>query len=118
LMICLQFVKSFGGNAFLNFKLGKFKMPLEYNELSEKLLVVQGVKYYLLKKMLGNTNFIYSQAFIRGLIEFMNCKGFYLDIFMKKLEMQLDKVHRCSSREAYLEMFKKIYNFKNFEPLL
>ena len=38
--------------------------------------------------------------------------------FLSKLAYQLDKVHRCTTIGAYIEMFQEIYNYRSIDKVL
>lgn len=108
-----------GAEPYYIFKRGQFKFPPpdEMVKINETLDQMQEIVGYIKDKTMGNKSYLNRATFIYSLIKFLSIPNLKFDIFRKKLEMKLSRIHACTLAKDYLQMFKDVYNYKNQEPL-
>jgi len=63
------------------------------------------------------------QAFLKGdgpffaMVRILKKEGVTEELLVKKIQQRIDAIHQCSTREAYYDMFKSIYNYRNQNPI-
>ena len=101
------------------FKSGRFTFPEgEYLDRFDKTRSnLQIVLDFLFSLNLSNKDFFKFVTFQRALISFLYIKDLNVEIFLKKLEYNIHKLHPCSDILGYRILFRDIYNWKNQNPL-
>jgi hypothetical protein len=110
------------GRAYESWKKGEFKFPNtdEIEEIEKILIEVNEIILYIKEKMRGShneKNWLKSDRMKASLQNFLKISEVQSDVFKKKLSFQIDKIHPCANYFQYLQMWKKIYNWKNSNPL-
>lgn len=96
------------------FKQGKFVFSQDTSDLQNSLLYIRKIQAVLDKVMVGkNRSFYKSSRFVRSLGVLSRRENFDYPTLIKKLEGRLEAVYVCYSVPGYIEMLKKIYNWKN-----
>ena len=120
LSIKLAFTLLFGHHGmYTSFKAGTFKFPPDtvMFDVIETYDFVSSVIDYLKPKLNGPKSFLTSVAFYRAFYELCHIKYFDKEVFMSKLAYRLDLLHPCTTTKNYLFILKKIYNYRNANPL-
>lgn len=108
-----------GGSSWKKMKDGSYEFDLEKTgkELQEKLAFIDGILKFIEEKTIGNKKYLKSMAITKGLLTLMNSSMFNADIFFKKVELCITRIHICRTVEEYYQMFKGVYNFRNNDPI-
>lgn len=104
---------------FREFKDGKYKYVNKEEEMEAlvKKTQIQEVINYIKAKTSGGKTYLDKVTFYSSMVEFFNIKSFKFDIFMKKLQYNINMIHPCTRQGDYVSLFKEIYNWKNHQPL-
>lgn len=115
----LIFFSHMNGKSYKSIKSGSYEKDIsEYMiVIREKLSVISQIIAYLNEKLMGDKKFLKSVAIKRAFVYLFSIQLFQVDVFLKKLEMGLSRIHSCTKTKDYVEMFKSIYNFRNQEPI-
>jgi len=105
------------GKLSINFRSGSFKFPDNIVRINNNLFMINEVKQFIILKGFGPKLFLQRNAFTKTLISFLNIEGMLFDKFMTKLELNLQWLRPCTSYTDYMNIFKKIYNYKNPHPI-
>lgn len=108
-----------GGAAYVKIKAGTYEANVKEIgvELTQKLEYINQVIYLIAEKTMGKKKYLTTAAFKRSISLLMNNTDFIPDVFLAKLQINLGKVHPCTTTTQYTEMFKSIYNFRNPDPI-
>lgn len=100
------------------FKSGKYIFNEEKaNRIENKLSDVNVICDFFKEKVTGSFKFINQAIFKHSLLSICCFSDFDLKTFLNKLEYNLHKFRRCSTKGTYLEQWIEIYNWKNKNPL-
>jgi hypothetical protein len=114
---CLSLMGFSGGSNCNVFRCGKFKFPTDIMHIKNRLRIIKDVKFFICEKFIGNSKFLNHVNFTKACIQFLSRGDVDEEVFMKKLEMNLQWLRCCSVLGDYLSIFKRIYNFKNQAPI-
>lgn len=108
-----------GGRSAGGIKSGMYKFPgKEIIEKAEQHLWMLGaVQEAIRNKSLSAPAFISKIGFFRGCMAIFAHENFSLDLFIKKIELHIDKIQKRADATGYYNMLKDIYNWKNSHPL-
>jgi len=116
----VTFVLLFGNShVYSSFKKGELIFPND--EEIEKIVstydFVKDIINIVRPKILGPKGFLESSSFYRALYLLCSIEYFDKEIFVKKLAYRLDLLRPCMTTKNYINLFKKIYNYRNNNPL-
>lgn len=108
-----------GGSLSEKFCKGVFVFPKgeEYMRMINTLDKINMFIEFVCTKTPEYKHLINTGALKKALLYFFNIHNVDFDVFMKKLEMKLSIFRRCTRTVEYLEIFEKIYNYKNASPI-
>lgn len=84
---------------------------------TEIMDTVMELKELISYSMITQSDFIKTVAFLRGLIALVQLDDFDAKVFKKKLDMQINKIIKCTDSQSYFNRFLEIYNWKNQNPI-
>jgi hypothetical protein len=101
-------------NRLKTFKTGKFIFPDEHmEEIKKKIEKVEMIKTYLKRHSKIMKKHVMQPRFCRAILNFLACKSVSAEVFMNKLQYNLDLMRPCRTIDLYEDLFKNIYNWKN-----
>jgi hypothetical protein len=108
-----------GGTAAGGIKSGTYKFPGKeiVEKAEQKLWMLKAVQEIIHTKSLNKPNFTNKVGFFRGSLAIFSHENFILDVFIKKIELHIDKIQKRADATGYYQMLKDIYNWKNSNPL-
>lgn len=108
-----------GGESSVKIKSGTFLFSQESEEaVLLDLFQIEKVMAVIRRCTIKKEKFLDSPKFKHSLAVFMKKEGVDFDTMMRKIEMNVDALHMCPNTPLYMEMFKRIYNYRNQNPVL
>ena len=100
-----------GGSSWKKMKDGSYEFDLEKTgkELQEKLAFIDGILKFIEEKTIGNKKYLKSMAITKGLLTLMNSSMFNADIFFKKVELCITRIHICRTVEKSITKCLKAF---------
>lgn len=95
----------------------KFASKDAADKAEQKLLMFETVANLIRHQSLMVPSFIKGSGFFKGNIAIFSHENFRLDIYLKKIELHIDKIQKRADPTGYYHMLKDIYNWKNQNPL-
>lgn len=104
---------------YKKFKEGKFEFPMgaDLESVNDLWFKIQSTIGVLREKIMGNKKHIGSIKMIQALISLFQNPRVDFEAFIKKLICNLDAVVPCGRVTQCYEIFKKIYNWRNQDPI-
>lgn len=120
LRTALRLLGSSDPNNATKFRAGTYKFPPEETHL---MINARANHYNEIRDIISthriNGKAICSKSkFLDALMSFIRIEEMDYAIFKERISNNLEKVRICATYTEYFEMLKKIYNFRNKEPLL
>ena len=108
-----------GGGHTEMFTQGKFIFPNREDELRaiENLGNINTFISFVATKTACSKPSLSSACLKKALTYFFNLKCLDFNLFMKKLEVKLELFRTCSRVKDYMELFARIYNYNNRNPI-
>lgn len=99
----------------LAIKAGTF--VFEEQSACERIKLVKGIIEFLNSKIPCHDRMHFkNRMFLRALVLFIQQENVNYDEFLRKLNLRLGHIYRCSSMLEYLELFENIYNYRRAKP--
>lgn len=101
------------------FKSGGFKFPSDefVSNAVYRNRMLNDIFEFIKSKSIRENKILKSSKFKEALFDFLNKDEVDLEIFMKRLEINLDKLKPCAAYSGYLMLLCDIYNYKNKNPI-
>jgi len=101
-----------------NFKMGKYVFSdKRASDLVTFLQVVRDCINFISRKMPEAKKYTGNLFFQSALVQFLNVSQVDVNVFMRKLELNLSMLRKCGSCSEYVRLFERIYNWKNRSPI-
>lgn len=117
LSVALTYLGASKGMARKDIRVGKYKFPNNINSILDCYGIASRIQEYLRKFLIGPRDFTGNNGFVKALIVFLQIKDVDRELFVQKVEQHSDLIKPCVNTGNYLEMFRKVYNYKNRHPL-
>lgn len=101
------------------FKNGRYKFASKEDETiaTEGLEKTDEAIAFVYPKMTGYKTFLLGTHFRKAIHKFVCMKEVDFSVFMDKIARRIDIIRACASISQYIDLFKKIYNYNNRNPL-
>lgn len=105
------------GRRSVSFKAGEFKLDNKediINEFKKLDKVIEVISKFL---TFHERAFTKNKFFRRAMNSFIKREDVDFDIFLRKVEMGINRLRVCSNVSQYHELFTSLYNFRNSNPI-
>lgn len=104
------------GHHYRKFREGRFIFPdAELDNAKNRYEMFREIQEYIDTKFIGNKVFLSSVRFCEAALAFLKREDVSIIKFMKKLELRVNLLKRCSTCAEYNSILVAIYNFRNPE---